>query len=101
MDILLSISLDRFADTIPRNSQVDLLIGSDYFWSIIGVEKTTLPSGLFLVSSRIGYIMTGSYSYPTVDGGTHSQQQSSSFLIMMQVNCTVLVVNRLTCSKIQ
>ena len=51
MDILLSISPDKLADTIPRNSEpshVDLLIGSDYFWSIIGMEKITLPSGLFL-----------------------------------------------------
>ena len=51
------------------------------------------PSGLFLVSSRIGYILTGNYSYPTKDGGTHSRRQSSSFLIMTQVNCTVPVVN--------
>ena len=61
MDILLSISPDKLAGTIPWNmepSTVDLLIGSDYFWSIIGTEKTTLPSGLFLVSSRIGYIVT-------------------------------------------
>jgi len=40
--------------------------------SIIDMEKTTLPSGLFPVSSRFGYILTGNYSYPITDGSTHS-----------------------------
>ena len=51
MDILLSIAPDKLADTVPRNvepSTVDLLIESDYFWSIIGTEKTALLSGLLL-----------------------------------------------------
>ena len=33
------------ADTVPSNSEpsnVDLLIGSDYFWSILGTEKVIL-----------------------------------------------------------
>ena len=34
-------------------NQLDLLIGSDYFWNILGTEKVTLPSGLYLVSSKI------------------------------------------------
>ena len=45
------------ANTIPKDEDVDLLIGSDYFWIILGTEKLTLPSGLFLVSSKIGYII--------------------------------------------
>ena len=55
------------ADTFPSNSEpsnVDLLIGSDYFWSILGTEKVILPSGLYLISSKIGYILTGKYSDP-------------------------------------
>ena len=58
--------------SVNEPSHVDLLIRSDYSWSITGMGKTTLPSGLFLVSSRMGYILTGSYSYPTTDGGTHN-----------------------------
>ena len=53
MDISLSILM---ADTIPRNgepSHVDLLIESDYFWSIIDAEQTTLLFALFLKSLRI------------------------------------------------
>ena len=54
MDFLRSISNDRLADSIPTvgNSEpyaVDLLIDSDYFWSVVGTEKIVLPSGLFLI----------------------------------------------------
>ena len=55
MEFLLSIAVDKLADTIPRDSEtdsIDLLIGSDYFWTIVGLEKLTLPSGLHLVSSK-------------------------------------------------
>ena len=30
----------------------------------MGTDKMILPSGLFLVSSKIGYILTGSYLDP-------------------------------------
>jgi len=90
----MSISANRLADSVPANlepSNVDLLIGSDYFWSIVGTEKITLPSGLFLVSSKIGYILTGSYLDPMVSQGT----PVSSCLVMTQVNCVVAVMNLL------
>ena len=68
LDFLLSIPTEKMADSIPKNLElgtVDLLIGSDYFWTIVGTDKMILPSGLFLVSSKIGYILTGSYLDPT------------------------------------
>ena len=52
------------ADTVPKDTKpvnVDLLIGSDYSWTIVGTEKLTLSPGLFLISSKIGYILTGRY----------------------------------------
>ena len=51
MDFLLSISVDRMADSIPQNSEpsgIDLLIGFDYFWTMVDTEKMVLPSRLFL-----------------------------------------------------
>ena len=98
MDFLRSISTDRLADSIPTvgNSEqyaVDLLIGSDYCWSVVGMEKIVLPSGLFLVSSKIGYILTGSYL------DTKSCQKGipvSSCLVMTQVNCVVPAMNFLS-----
>ena len=91
MDFLGSISTDRFADSIPTvgNSEpyaVDLLIGLDYFWSVVSMEKIVLPSGLFLISSKIGYILTGSYLDPT---NCQKGIPVSSYLVMTQVNCVV------------
>ena len=39
-----------------------MLIGSDYFWDIIEGDKVILPSGMFLISSKFGYIVTGKFS---------------------------------------
>ena len=42
MDFLLLIPVDKLADTIPGDSEtdsIDLLIRSDYFWTIVGLEK--------------------------------------------------------------
>ena len=51
------------ADAIPyssENATVDILIGSDYFWDIVELsDRISLPSGLYLVPSRLGYILTG------------------------------------------
>ena len=100
MEFLLSIAVDKSADTIPGDSEtdsIDLLIGSDYFWTIVGLEKLTLPSGLHLESSKIGYILTGKY----MDAGndkSSSQQQVSSCFVMTQVNCTVPEMNLLSSS---
>ena len=52
------------ADCLPdtlENTTIDLLIGSDYFWEIIGNDKVILPSGMFLIPSKFGYIVTGKF----------------------------------------
>ena len=61
---------------------IDLLIGSDYYWSIFGSERLTLPSGLFLLSSRLGYLLTGPTGVSTSDSSTC-------------VEVTTLLINRL------
>ena len=79
------------ADTVPRTLEpvnIDLLIGSDYFWNILGTEKVILPSGLYLVSSKIGYILTGKYTDPG-----HVEQNVSTCFVTSQVNCLVSSVN--------
>ena len=96
MAFLMSISADRLADSIPDSlepSTVDLLIGSDYFWSIVGTEKIVLPSGLFLISSKIGYILTGSYLDSMI---SQKEISVSSCLVMTQVNCAVPAMNLLS-----
>ena len=102
MDFLLSIAVDKLADTIPGDSEtdsIDLLIGSDYFWTIVGLEKLTLPSGLHLVSSKIGYILTGKYMDPG-DNKSSNQEQVSTCFVMTQVNCTVPEMNLLSSADV-
>ena len=80
------------ANTIPKNmepSTVDLLIGSDYFWTIVGTDKMILPSGLLLVSSKIGYILTGSYLDPM--NKQSNQQLVTSCSIMTQIDQIVKI----------
>jgi len=49
----------ELADSIPTTFAIDLLIGSDFFWDIVGGSKVMLPSGMFILSSKFGYIITG------------------------------------------
>ena len=96
LDFLLSIPTAKMADSIPKNlkpNTVDLLIGSDYFWTIVGTDKMVLPSGLFLVSSKIGYILTGSYLDPMNEQQKNDQQLVTSCSVMTQVNQVVKVLN--------
>ncbi|XP_065891574.1 uncharacterized protein [Dysidea avara] len=95
LEFLLSISPEKMADTVPKDVEpvnVDLLIGSDYFWTILGTEKLTLPSGLFLISSKIGYILTGKYSIRSC------QQHVSSCLVMTEVNKMLPEMSMVSCS---
>ena len=64
LEFLKTIPAERMADCLPNtleNTTIDLLIGSDYFWDIIESDKVTLPSGMFLLPSKFGYIVTGKF----------------------------------------
>lgn len=70
------ISNGSLADTVPGTESalsIDLLIGSDYFWQVVEVDRITLPSVLTLVSSKLGYLITGSGEQAVCSG---SQNQS-------------------------
>ena len=59
---LRALSPEQLADHLPVSSDaasIDLLLGSDYFWNIVSADGIALPSGLLLVSSKLGYILTG------------------------------------------
>ena len=64
LEFLQEIPTDRMADRVPstlENTTIDLLIGLDYFWDIVEGDKVVLPSGMFLVPSKFGYIVTGKF----------------------------------------
>ena len=67
LEFLHVISSETLADNIPKISSladIDILVGSDYFWDIMGRERVVLPSGLLLLLSKLGYILTGKYCGP-------------------------------------
>ena len=54
-------SLDM-ADTIPtetESSKIELLIGIDYYLDIILSQKIEIQPGLYLLASKLGWILTG------------------------------------------
>ncbi|XP_065182223.1 uncharacterized protein LOC135812933 [Sycon ciliatum] len=56
------LSPTALADSVPHAMEtvnIDFLICADYFWQLVGNNVITLPSGLKLVSSEFGYLLTG------------------------------------------
>ena len=52
------------ADSIPSEkeiSTVELLIGSDYYLELITAEKIELEPGLYLLGSKLGWILSGRF----------------------------------------
>ncbi|XP_052760015.1 uncharacterized protein LOC128202884 [Mya arenaria] len=52
----------ELADTIPRNCEmanVELLLGNDYYLDIVLSQKLEVTPGLYLLSSKLGWILAG------------------------------------------
>jgi len=82
------ISHEKLADVIPDSADtdtIDILIGSDYFWSIVDNERIVLPSGLFLLSSKLGYLLTGKFVDPSSDVKRVNHHLVACF-VMTQMN---------------
>ena len=57
------------ADSLPDNSgqhTIDILVGADYAWDLFTTSSPNicLPSGLRVISSRLGYLLAGRSSTP-------------------------------------
>ena len=69
----------EMADAIPletESSAVEVLIGSDYYLDIIFSQKIEVQPGLYLLASKLGWILTGRTS--EID----SQMNESNMLIL-------------------
>ena len=79
----------KLADAIPSTSEsavVDLLMGSDYFWDIISGEKVMLPSGMFMIPSKFGYVISGK----CLDNQRRTQDdQSHALMVATEINHTI------------
>ena len=83
LEFLQVISSETLADNIPRISSlvgIDILVGSNYFWNIVEGEQVVLPSGLLLLSSNLGYTLTGKYSDPTDNNG-HTEGEITACVV--------------------
>ena len=52
----------ELADTVvsaPETVEIDLLIGTDHYFDIVGTERMQLNNGLVLLSSKLGFIPAG------------------------------------------
>ena len=50
------------ADSLVQNEQsviVDMLIGNDYYWDIVEPTKIQLLPGLYLIDSKLGFLLSG------------------------------------------
>ena len=64
-----------FADPLPSHPEaavIDILLGSDYFWDIIGEGRQTLPSGLTMVQTKLGFVLSGRYQDRDADSRQHA-----------------------------
>ena len=69
----------KLADNIPREDEsnsIELLIGNDYYMDLILPQKIEAQPGLYLLSSKLGWILTGRTEIP------ESDQHYTSMLIM-------------------
>ena len=49
-------------DTLPSSCEkcdIDLFIGNDYYADIVSMKSTTLKDGLYLLGSKLGWILSG------------------------------------------
>ena len=60
----------HLADTIPHEKESDtvkVLIGSDYYLDVIPPDRLKVQSGLYMLNSRLGWILTGRQTNMTVN----------------------------------
>ena len=75
------------ADSIPserENSIIELLMGSDYYLELITAEKIELEPGLYLLGSKLGWILSGRFEKRACN------ESNASMLIFTCPNQTTL-----------
>ena len=82
---LASLDLADFADT-SSNLEVDILIGSDYYWSLVTGEICCGDSGPIAIHTKLGWVLSGPIA-------TTDSEQSS-------VNLTTTHVLKMTCCSL-
>lgn len=61
---------DNLADSLPTEKEtttIDLLIGNDYYLEFILPHKVEIQQGLYMLASKLGWILTGRTTEPAAD----------------------------------
>jgi len=93
LEFLRLIPQDQLADSTPsaiETTTVDVLISSNFFWDIVGGDKVVLPSGMFSLSSKFGYIVTGK-----CPGGDNEMQVNTKFVGQILPGLTSYCLSRI------
>lgn len=94
-----SLPVSFFGDEVPFEKLLfkpDVIIGQDYFWEfILDAPKTKLPSGLFIIPSKLGLLLGGKQF---VDSTNNSDTGGFSMQIMAMTNQSVPAINQFYCS---
>ncbi|XP_052771144.1 uncharacterized protein LOC128210829 [Mya arenaria] len=70
----------NLADTIPTETEtnsLELLIGNDYYLDIIEAEKIKVGQGLYLLASKLGWILSGRTTSATEENQIKVQENKS------------------------
>lgn len=57
----------ELADDGSLSDRVDILIGNDYYFSLISTEKIKIKDYLYLVNSDLGWILSGRMDFKPID----------------------------------
>lgn len=66
------------ADDGSLGDQVDILIGNDYYFTVINTDRKQISDNLFLVNSQLGWIITGKREFEVIDNLTVNTYFQSS-----------------------
>ena len=55
-----------------RRGDIDVLIGSDYYWQVVTGEIANGDSGPVAMSSIFGWLLSGPVDFPSIDCTFHS-----------------------------
>jgi hypothetical protein len=80
-------------DMMNTKSEVDLLLGADYFWDFTEPRREDLPSGLKLIDSSLGWLLAGRSRFAR--GGSHPNVDMT-MLCLDHLTDTARMVDHLT-----
>ena len=78
-DILTTVTMADTIPTVSEYSTVDVLIGNDFYLDIVLPQRIEVQPGLYLLSSKLGWMLTGRTS-----DDNENQQKEMEMLIMSQ-----------------